>query len=69
MDYLTREQYERGLLEITLAGDWDYYRPSVWYGDSQGTGGQWVRPPSDLTARGWAYNVFNVTNTEDTTYK
>ena len=69
MDYLTRAQYERGLLEITLAGDWDYYRPSVWSGDSEGTGGQWVRPPSDLTARGWAYNVFNVTNTEAATYK
>ena len=69
MDYLTRAQYERGLLEITLAGDWDYYRPSVWSGDSEGTGGQWVRPPADLTARGWAYNVFNVTNTEAATYK
>lgn len=68
MDYLTRAQYERGLLEITLAGDWDYYRPSVWSGDSEGTGGQWVRPPADLTARGWAYNVFNVTNTEAATY-
>ena len=26
MDYLTRDQWERGLLEITLAGDWGYYR-------------------------------------------
>ena len=23
-------QYERGLLEVTLAGDWSVFRPSVW---------------------------------------
>ena len=69
MDYLTRDQYERGLLEITLAGSWDYYRPSVWRGDNEGTGGQWVRPPADLAARGWAYNVFNITNSAAATYE
>ena len=69
MDYLSREQYERGLLEITLAGDWDYFRPSVWEATDQGTDGQWVRPIEELTARGWAYNVFNITNTGAATYR
>ena len=69
MDYLSREQYERGLLEISLAGDWNYFRPSVWEATDQGTEGQWVRPVQELTARGWAYNVFNITNTGAATYR
>ena len=69
MDYLSKEQYERGLLEISLAGDWDYYRPSVWEATDQGTEDQWVRPIQELTARGWAYNVFNITNTAAATYR
>ena len=69
MDYLTPEQYERGLLEISLAGDWDYYRPSVWAATDQGTAGQWVRPIQELTTRGWAYNVWNITNTAEATYR
>ena len=28
-------QYERGLLEISLAGDWSVFRPSVWEGVNQ----------------------------------
>merc|ERR1711962_1612326 len=67
MDYLTREQYERGLLEISLAGDWSVFRPSVWEGVNQGTNG-WVSPPEQLAVRGWAYNVWNVTNSEDAVY-
>jgi len=68
LDYLTPEQVQRAMLEIDLAGDWDYFRPSVWQSVNQGTEGQWFRPPADLTARGWAYNVFNITNSLTTTY-
>ena len=46
-----------------------FYRPAVWSGLDQGTGGQWVRPAAELTARGWAYNVFNITNTGAATYR
>ena len=46
-----------------------FYRPAVWSGLDQGTGGQWVRPAAELTARGWAYNVFNITNTQEATYR
>ena len=63
LDYLTPEQVERALLEIDLAGDWDYFRPSVWQSVNQGKEGEWFRPPPELMARGWAYNVFNITNT------
>jgi len=69
MDYLTKEQVERAYLEITLAGDWDYYRPYVWSSVNEGTAGDWFSPPADLTARGWAYNVFNINNTETATYQ
>ena len=69
MDYLSAEQYERGLLEITLAGDWDYFRPSVWEATDQGTEGNWVRPSQELTTRGWAYNVWNITNTGEANYR
>jgi len=68
MDYLTREQLERAYQEITLAGDWDYYRPNIWSAVDEGTGGDWFTPPGDLTARGWAYNVFNINNTQTATY-
>ena len=67
MDYLSREQYKRGLQLVS--GDRDYFRPSVWTAADQGTGGLWVRPLQELTARGWAYNVFNITNTGDATYR
>ena len=68
LDYLTREQVERALLEVSLAGDWDLFRPSVWYSENSGTNGEWVYPNEDLAVRGWAYNVFNITNTMTTTY-
>merc|ERR1712142_47039 len=29
----------------------------------------WFTPPGDLTARGWAYNVFNINNTQTATYQ
>merc|ERR1712106_935353 len=68
LDYLTKEQVERGYLEITLAGDWDYYRPYVWSSVDEGTGSDWFTPTADLSPRGWAYNVININNTQTTTY-
>ena len=68
MAYLTRAQYERGLLEITLAGTWDLYRPYVWETVDQGTEGQWIEPPQELKPRGWAYNAIRVNNTMSATY-
>ena len=47
----------------------EWFRPSVWTGTDQGTEGQWVRPSQELTTRGWAYNVFNITNTGAATYR
>ena len=35
----------------------------------QGTNGEWVRPQQNFTSRGWAWNVFNITNTGSQTYK
>jgi hypothetical protein len=67
MDYLTKDQLERAYLEITLAGDWDYYRPYVWSSVDEGTG-DWFTPPADLTARGWAYNVLNINTTQSASY-
>ena len=69
MDYISREQYEKGLLELSWSGDMDFFRPSVWEATDKGTEGQWVRPREELTTRGWAYNVFNITNTADATYR
>ena len=68
MDYLTKDQLERAYLEITNAGDWDYYRPYVWSSVDEGTGGDWFTPPADLTARGWAYNVLNINTTQSASY-
>jgi len=68
MAYLTREQYERGLLEITLAGTWDLYRPYVWESVDQGSEDQWIEPPQELRPRGWAYNAVRVNNTMAATY-
>jgi len=67
MDYLTREQYDRAMLEVTLAGDWSVFRPSVWQAVDQGTDG-WLSPPAELAVRGWAYNVWNITNSEAAVY-
>ena len=39
----------------------------MWSGTDQGTDG-WFRPSLDVTARGWAYNVFNVNTTTAASY-
>jgi len=64
LDYLTREQVERGYLEVELAGDWDLFRPSVWTAQDTGTE-DWLSAPEELVTRGWAFNVFNITNNLD----
>ena len=43
-------------------------RPAVWSANNDGTNGEWIKPEEDLTARGWAYNAFNITNSLTTTY-
>ena len=54
--YLTKEQVDRAYLEISLAGDWNYYRPAVWYAENTGTDGEWVQPEEEFIA----YNVLKV---------
>ena len=66
--YLTKEQVDRAYLEISLAWDWNYYRPAIWYAENTGMNGEWVQPEEEFIARGWAYNVFNITNSLATTY-
>ena len=68
MQYLTRAQYERSLLDITHYGTWDLYRPYVWEAVDTGTQGAWVGPPEELRPRGWAYNAMRVNNTMAATY-
>jgi len=67
LDYITREQYKRALESVTRSGDWSVYRPSVWQAVDQGTNG-WISAPADLSVRGWAYNVWNITNSEAAVY-
>ena len=66
-DYL--KKYEKCYTSIERDRVSEWFRPSVWTGTDQGTEGQWVRPSQELTTRGWAYNVFNITNTATTTYR
>ena len=68
MDYITKLQLQRAYLEITYVKGWDYYHPFVWSSLNQGTNGDWFSPPANMNARGWAYNVFNINNTETATY-
>ena len=65
MNYLSKEQVKESYQGVN---NWDLYRPAVWYGVNNGTGVEWFRPSVSNTARGWAYNVFNITNTLNTTY-
>ena len=72
MDYLSRAEFHTGV-------DYFYYLtqiyssecdpPSncevhsyVWESVDTGTGG-WVRPPPEMTTRGWSYNVFKIETT------
>jgi len=68
-NFFTREQYKEALRSIDVNGDWAYSQASVWTSVDQGTNGEWVRPQQNFTSRGWAWNVFNITNTGSQTYK
>ena len=68
LDYLTREQVEFAYLIVGLSGDWDLFRPAVWAAQDAGTAGGWLAPPGELAVRGWAYNVWNITNTMEALY-
>jgi len=45
-----------------------FFRPSVWSSVDSGTNGEWVQPKEELAVRGWAYNVYNISNTLTTSY-
>ena len=80
MDYLTRKEFKHSLdyyhylvriynseCEPQWACDPHSY---VWEGTDEGTGGM-VRPPTaptDLTTRGWSYNVWRLSTTKASTY-
>jgi len=68
-NFFTREQYKQALRSVDVNGDWAYSQASVWSSLDQGTNGEWVRPQQNFTSRGWAWNVFNITNTGSQTYK
>ena len=67
-DYLTPEQVQRARDEVAVVGDPNNINPYVAQYTDAGTAGAWERPPADLTARGWAYNVVRVDNTQAATY-
>ena len=67
--FITREQYREALDQITRLSDWKKVTPFVWNSIDEGTNGEWVRPPKNMTPRGWAWNVVNVTNTMAQQYR
>ncbi|MEX1367123.1 MAG: hypothetical protein AB1Z98_28610 [Nannocystaceae bacterium] len=67
-DYLTPEQVERARQEVVAVGDPDNIHPYVAEYVDVGTAGQWLRPPPELSPRGWAYNVVRIDNTQAATY-
>ena len=71
MAYLTRAQYKRGILEITLAGTYDpeFYVPYAWeMADTDLSKDQLATPEERYRPRGWGYNVIRVNNTMQATY-
>ena len=67
--YLTREQVARARLEVEFVADPENQHPLVAEHTADGTGGEWLRPPSELTPRGWGYNVASFTADADGTYE
>lgn len=67
-DYLTPEQVERARIEVDHVGDPANMHPYVAEYADTGTAGAWLRPPAELTARGWSYNVVRIDNTAAATY-
>lgn len=68
LDYLTPAQVERALLEVELVGDPNNLHPYVETYVDEGTTDDWVRPSGAYTARGWAYNVVRIQNSQAATY-
>jgi hypothetical protein len=67
-DYLTPEQVARADRELRDYGDANNIQPFVLELEDGGTNGESVRPPEALTARGWAYNVVRISNSDAATY-
>ena len=63
-DYLTREQVVRARQEVVFVGDANNTHRYVAEHSSEGTNGDWLRPPSSLAPRSWAYNVIRINNAE-----
>ena len=68
-DYLTPEQVARARQEVMWAGDPNNSHPTVAEYVDAGTAGAFVRPPVDLTPRGWAYNVVQIGVSEAASYR
>ncbi len=67
LDYLTAAQVARARREVEGVGDPNNLHPFVATYVDSGTEA-WFRPPAELTARGWAYNVVRITNSAAATY-
>ena len=68
MDYISRDQWELAVAELGNSGDANDVHPFVASYVNTGTEGVWVGPESALAPRGWAYNVFQITNAAAATY-
>ena len=67
-DYITREQWERALVELDGVGDsTDIHNVVATFTDA-GTNGEWFAPVDSLFPRGWAYNVIKIENSATTNY-
>ena len=67
--WLTRNEFRILIRDHEINWNSEYIAPSVWGSVDQGTNGEWVRPAALHTCRGWAWNVFNITNTKRHTYR
>lgn len=67
-DYLTPAQVRRGMTEVEYEEDPDNLHHYVATYTDSGTAGEWMRPETKLTPRGWAYNVIRIENTQAATY-
>lgn len=66
-DYISREQYERALLEVEFVADPDNLNPFVHEVSDDEVNGTFS-PEDALTPRGWSYNVIKINNSENATY-
>ena len=79
MDYLSRAEFHTGvdyynyLVQISSSecdtpDNYCEEHSYVWESVDTGTGG-WVRPPPEMTTRGWSYNVFKIETTSSNRFR